>query len=196
MSMSSIDSFVQGGAGIAETIYGTIGTMQANKEIDKLMANYPKWEIPKSYDESMRIMGQLAHGNEPGYDLAKEGIQETTAQALGEAKEGAISSSQFQDTVARANQQSLNSIRDLNIRNARYKAMAMKDYAGAKSDYGDLETQQWDQNVNRLWNLKMKQQEAKKAQDYESIWSGLDTFLASSEKFAGSMGGDLSSMGG
>lgn len=189
MSMSSIDSFVQGGAGLAETIYGTIGTLQAKKEIDKLMANYPKWEIPQSYRESMNIMGQLASGNMPGYDLAKEGIQETMAQTAGEAKEGALSSSQYQDTMAKLNQQSLKAIRDLNIQNAQMKALAQKDFAKAKSEYGDLETQQWDQNVNRLWNLKMKQQEAKKAQDYESIWAGMDTFLDSSEKFASSWGG-------
>jgi hypothetical protein len=195
MDMNSIASMVEGGAGLAEGIYGWLKGKEGKKEMDALMANYPKWEIPNSYKESMNIMGQLANGNMPGYDLAKEGIQETMAQTAGEAKEGAISSSQYQDTMARMNQRSLKAIRDLNIQNAQMKAAAQKDFAGAKSAYGDLETQQWDQNINRLWNIKMNMAQSKYNEGTAMVQSGVDTFVQSGFDFAGS-GGSTSGTSG
>jgi hypothetical protein len=108
-----------------------------------------------------------------------------------------MSSQQAMDALGKLNQQSLQAKSQLDIASSQYQANALKALANAQNQYGDLQTKQWDQNINRLWNLKMKQTQAQKDQSYESIWSGLDTFLASSEKFAGSMGGgDLSSIGG
>ena len=186
MDMNSIASMVEGGAGLAEGIYGWLKGKEGKKEMDALMANYPKWEIPNSYKESMNIMGQLANGNMPGYDLAKEGIQETMAQTAGEAKEGALSSSQYQDTMAKLNQQSLKAVRDLNIQNAQMKASAMKDYAGAKSDYGDLETQKWKHDIDQLWNIKMNMAQSKYNAGVSGVESGMDTFVQSGFDFANS----------
>jgi hypothetical protein len=62
---------------------------------------------------------------------------------------------------------------------------------------GDEQKSMWDQNVWQLFKKKLQMAEFAKGQSYESMNAGLDTFLASSEKFGSSFGGeDFSSMFG
>lgn len=195
--MSSIDSFVQGGSGIAQFIDQYFRTKEANKEIAKLMENYPKWEISQGYKDSLATSQQLASGKTPGYDIALGNIEKSFARGTDAAREGALGSSQYMDTIAKLGEQSLDAKSKLDMLSQQYQAQAKQNLAEAQYKYGDLQAQQWNQNINRLWNLKMQQQEAKKAYGIQGMYAGMDTFLGSSEKFASSMGGgDLSSMFG
>jgi len=197
MDMNSIASMVEGGAGLAEGIRGYFQGKEGKEEMDALMANFPELKMQTGYQNALKTIQSLAGGKIPGYYTQLGNIDATTGQSIGAAKEGAMSSAQLQDTLGKLNQQSLQAKSQLDIASGQYQADALKALAGAQNQMGDLQTKQWDQNINRLWNLKMKQTQAQKDQSYESIWSGLDTFLASSEKFAGSTGGgDLSSMFG
>ena len=186
MDMNSIASMVEGGAGLAEGIRGYFQGQEGKKEMDALMANYPTWEIPKSYKDFLSTYQKLASGKMPGYDLAKESLDQTFAQSAGAAKEGALSSAQYQDTIAKLSQQSSEQKLKLDFASAQWQAEAQAKKAEALYKYGDLEAQQWNQNVNRLWNIKMNKAQAKYDEGTAAVQSGTDTFVQSGFDFAGS----------
>lgn len=197
MDLGSIASFIEGGSGIATSIFGTLQTNKANKDKKALWNNYPKYEIPQNYKDYLNAYKSLAGMKLPGYNLAMSNVEQTTAQGLQGAEEGAISSAQFQDTVTKLNQQSLDAKSKLDIASAQYQADAMGKAAEANYKMGDIKSMQWAQNVLRPWNLKMAEAQSKYTEGMTNVWTGMDTFVQSGYNFADSGGGGgISSMMG
>ena len=193
--MNSIASMVEGGAGLAEGIRGYFQGQEGKEEMAALMKNYPKWDISKSYNDYLGTFQKLAAGNMPGYDLGKSNIESTQATAVGQAKEGALSSAQFQDTTAKLYQTSLDALTKFDIANAQYGAQAKQNLGEAQYKYGDLQVKQWDQNINRYWNIMMNMAQAKYNEGTAAVQSGVDTFVQSGFDFAGSGSGSSGSSG-
>jgi hypothetical protein len=198
MDMNSIASFIEGGAGIAEGIFGTLQANKANKQEKALWANYPNYQIPQNYKDYLNAYKALAGMKLPGYNLASANIDQTTAQGLEGAKEGAISSAQYQDTLTKLNQQSLDAKTKLDLASAQFQANAIGQAAEANYKMGDIKSMQWAQNTLRPWNLKMAEAQSKYAEGMGNVWTGLDTFVQSGYNFADSGGGSSISgmMGG
>jgi hypothetical protein len=193
MDMNSIASMVEGGAGLAEGIYGYLQGQEGKKEMESLLANYPKLEMQQGYKDYLNIIKSQAGGKMPGYYTAMGNIDATTGQSIGSAKEGALSSSQFLETLGKLDQQSLAAKNQLNVASSQYQADTMKALAEANYKYGDLQTQIWGENVKRLWDIKMNMAQSKYNQGVASVQSGVDTFVQSGFDFAGSSGSSGSS---
>jgi len=195
MDLGSIASFIEGGGGIAETIFGTLQANKARKEQKALWGNYPKYEIPQNYKDYLNAFSALAGSKIPGYTPALANIEQSTAQGLQGAEEGAISSAQFQDTLTKLNQQSLDAKAKLDIASAQYQAGAIEKAAEANYKMGDIKSMQWAQNVLRPWNLKMAEATSKYQEGMGNVWTGMDAFVQSGYNFADSGGGGgISSM--
>lgn len=186
MDLSSIASFVEGGAGLAEIFYNTQKVKNAEADKKKLWANYPEYMIPKEYGEYSNILGRLAYGKSPGYDIAKENINQTFAESMGEAKEGALSSSQYQDTVAKANAAKMKQFSQLDYQSAQLQATAMEKFAEAKYKMGDQKALQYAINERYPWMTKMNEASSKYQEGMGGVWGGLDTFVQSGYHFADS----------
>ena len=175
-------------------IKGLIGIDQANKakkEMKSLWGNYPKYQIPQNYKDYLNAFSALAGSKIPGYTASLANIEQTTAQGLQGAEEGAISSAQFQDTLTKLNQQSLDAKAKLDIASAQFQAGAIEKAAEANYKMGDLKSLQWAQNVLRPWNLKMSEAQSKYQEGMGNAWGGMDTFVNSWYNLSnsGAMGG-------
>jgi hypothetical protein len=188
MDMNSIASMVEGGAGLAEGIRGYFQGQEGKKEMDALMANFPELKMQQGYKDSLATMQTLAGGKMPGYYTAMGNVDATTGQSIGAAQEGALSSSQLQDTMAKLNQQSLGAKSQLDIASSQYQANALKALAESQYKKGDLETQIWGNNILKKFNMEYNRALSKYNEGVAGVQSGTDTFVQSGFDFAGSSG--------
>jgi hypothetical protein len=186
-----IAPMIEGISGGIKGIMGIRQAREANRDKKDLWNNYPYFQIPQEYKSALATYQGLSGGNMSGYNLASGNIDQSTGQAMGSAKEGAMSSTQYLDSVAKLNQASLDAKMKLDIASAQWRTEMAKGFAEASGKMGDIKTQQWAQNVNRPWNLQMNEALSKYQEGMGNAWGGLDTLVQSGYNLSdtGIMGG-------
>jgi hypothetical protein len=188
MDMNSIASMVEGGAGLAEGIRGYFQGKEGKEEMDALMANFPELKMQIGYQNALKTIQSLAGSKMPGYYTSMGNIDATMGETVGAIKDTAINSGAALESIAEAQKRSLGAKNQLDIASSQYQADALKALADAQNKYGDLQTQLWDENIKRKWDIMMNRAQSKYNEGVAGVQSGVDTFVQSGFDFAGSTG--------
>jgi hypothetical protein len=110
------------------------------------MANMPKYEIPKEYQDILAKYQQTYSGNKPGFEQQIDQIGQLGARSRGAAERGAISSTAYGAQVGDIYQKELDAIQKEYVSNAEFKLAGVDKIAGAQGVMaGQKEAKQnWD----------------------------------------------------
>lgn len=180
-----LGGLIAGGIGAVKSIFGGVQASKGAKDLKRQLANRPKYNIPQEYAKALGIYSNLAQGEMPGQQRYEDLIGQSTARAMTNAERGAISSNVYQGSVLSAQDKELEALQNLAQMGAQYKVGAMKDLAGAQTQYGQLQDQAFDYNVNQPWQMKTQMASEQKQAGMQNLFSGL-----------GEMGGAVMSLVG
>ena len=185
MSALLAGALISGGIGLAKSIFGGVQAAKGNKQMKNLLANRPKYNIPEAYMKALGLAQQRAAGDMPGMDQYKQMYGEATARAMTGAERGAISSNVYQGAVEGAQDKELQALQQLAMMGANYKTTAMQNLAGAQQQYGQLQDQQFEYNVNQPWQIKANMAQSKMQAGGQNLWGGITDMGNTAMNFVG-----------
>jgi hypothetical protein len=165
---------IGGGINLTKGIFGAIQASKGTKAMNKLLANRPQYEISKGYLDAYNTYKQLASSQLPGYDQQLGQIGQSQAKTMDYAREGAMGSNQFLNAALQSQDKELEAIRNLGIMSSQWRAQQQQQLAGAQNNMGDLQTQQWQQNVNEPWNMKMNMANEQRQSGFANMFGGME----------------------
>lgn len=185
MSALLLGSLLSGGLGLAKSVIGGIQAAKGKKELNQLLANRPQYNIPESYTKALGIYQNLATGEMPGLKRSEQLVGESTARTMTGAERGAISSTAYAGSVASAQDKELQAIQNLAQMNAQWSQQQKQNLAGAYNQYGQLQDQQFEYNVNQPWQIKANMASEKAGVGMTNLFSGLGDMSSAVQNFVG-----------
>ncbi len=150
--------------------------MGLKKKINKHLKNMPKYQIQQEAFENVGLATARAFGR-PGEVLAaEENIEESGAQALGQAKDITSSTSALLSTLAAIEGGKQSATRQLVGDEASIKSQNVRDLYATKTALAEEKDKAWRQNVYAPWEAKlrsMQQQKANRAAFWTNLAGGL-----------------------
>ena len=176
---------LSGGIGLGKAIIGGIQSIRGNRQMNRLMANRPKYNISQGYMDAYNTYKRLAGSEMPGYNLMQDQIGQSTAKAMTSAERGAMSSNQFMDAALNAQDKELDALRNLGIMSQQWQSQQQQNLAQAQNQMGALQDQAWDYNVNQPWQTKMTIANEKRQAGAQNLFGGMGDMASSVMNFAG-----------
>jgi len=127
----------------------------------------PTMEIPESSMAALEQSRQLAFGDVPGLQRAKERASQSTSNAVEQMNRAGVTDANAIAGAYRGEQQQQ---ANLGVQESEYRARMRRQYQGALGRMGQLEQQQWDYNVNQPYQRRMAQRSA-------LLGAGIQNFL-------------------
>lgn len=180
-----LGGLISGGIGLTKAVVGGIQAAKGKKQLNRLLANRPKYNIPQEYAKALGIYSNLAQGGMPGQQRYEDLIGETTARATTSAERGAISSNVFQGSVLNAQDKELEALQNLAQMGATYKTQAMQNLAGAQNQYGQLQDQAFDYNINQPWQIRANMASENRQAGMQNMFGGLGDIGQSVQSMVG-----------
>ena len=180
-----LGGLVGGVLGLGKAVVGATQAAKGRKQMNKLLANRPTYQIPESYKKMLGIYSNLAQGEMPGQQRYEDLIGQTTARAMTNAERGAISSNVYQGSVLSAQDKELEALKDLAQMGAQYKTQQQQNLAGAQQTMGQLEDTAFDYNVNQPWQIKANMASEQKQAGVSNLFSGLGDIGQSIQSLVG-----------
>lgn len=180
-----LGGLISGGLGAAKAIFGGVQASKAKKQMNQLLENRPKYNIPEEYRKALGIYENLATGEMPGQQMYEDLIGQTTARAMTGAERGAISSNAYMGSVLSAQDKELEALKDLAQMGAQYKTQQQQNLAGAQQTMGQLEDTQWEMNQNRPWQMQMQMASENKQAGMQNLFGGLGDIGQSIQSLVG-----------
>lgn len=178
-------ALLSGGLGLGKAIIGGIQSIRGNRQMNRLMANRPKYNIPQGYMDAYNTYKRLAGSEIPGYNLMQGQIGQSTAKAMTSAERGAMSSNQFMDAALGAQDKELEALRNLGIMSQQWQSQQQQNLAQAQNQMGALQDQKWDYNVNQPWQTKMNMANDQRQAGAQNLFGGMGDMASSIMSFAG-----------
>lgn len=180
MDPLTIMSLVTSGIGLGKGIFGGIQAAKANKKLNKTLANRPKFEIPKEYQDVLSTYQRLAASNKfPGQDILESKLQQSTARATQSAERGAISSNAYQGAVGDIYQKELEAYQNLGVQAQQYQSQMQDKLAGAQQTMGGLKSEQWNINEYGKWQSEAQRLAEKAGVGKQDLWAGFGDITSS-----------------
>jgi len=176
---------LSGVLGLGKAIIGGIQAAKGNKQMKNLLTNRPTYNIPEAYQKSLGIYQNLAAGEMPGMQRQEQLIGESTARSISASERGAISSNSFMGNVLGAQDKELQALQQLAMMGANYRTTAMQNLAGAQQQYGQLQDQQFEYNVNQPWDIKANMAQSKMQAGGQNLWGGITEMSDTFQNFIG-----------
>jgi len=168
-----------------KAIAGGIQAAKGKKDLQNLLKNRPKYNIPEAYMKALGIYQNLAAGEMPGMKRYEEMIGQSTARAMTSAERGAISSNVYQGAVEQSQDKELQALQQLAQMGVQYKTQAMQNLAGAQQMMGAQQEQQFEYNVNRPWEIQANMAAGNKQAGAQNLFGGLNEGASTLMNYAG-----------
>lgn len=118
------------------------GIWQAFKSNDLAKEERPEYKAPKEADQALNVAKQQAYGDMPGYENAKQNIEQQSATAFNRATNVSDSGSDILGATAGLNLGANRAVGALDANNAQYRSNAIRNLQGAlgvRAGYTDQE---------------------------------------------------------
>lgn len=185
MSVLLAGALISGALGLGKAITGGVQAAKGNKQLKNLLANRPTYTIPEAYGRALSVYSNLASSQMPGQQYYEDKIGESTARAVSAAEKGAISSNVFQGAVSNAQDKELQAIQGLAKMGAEYRTAQMQNYGQALNQYGGLQQEAFDYNVNQPWQIRANMASEKKNMGMQNLFGGLGEIGSAAITYAG-----------
>lgn len=180
-----IGKIAGGVAGTAQGIFGLVQATKAKNQMNKLLANRPKYDISKGYLDAYKTYQKLAGSEMPGYGQMQDQIGQATAKATTTAEQGAMSSSQFMNAALGSQEKELDAIKNLGMMSAQWRGQQQQNMAQAQNQMGGLQDTQWQQNVNEPWNMRMNMASENRQAGMQNLFQGFQSVAGSAQNYVG-----------
>jgi len=168
-----IGGLVNGGIGLVKGIVGAFQAGRGRKQLNKLLANRPTYNIPEYYQKALGTAQQMATQEMPGMSQYKDMYAQGTARAVSGLERGAISSNTFTGGVLEAQDKELQALQQLATMGAEYKINAQKYLQSAQNQMGQLQDRAFEYNVAAPYNIKLNMAAEKANVGATNLWSGI-----------------------
>jgi hypothetical protein len=115
------------------------------------------FNIPEAFKESLAQSKQLAYGSMPGEELARERLDRTTANTVGQMQEAGVVDA---NSIARAAVSQQRNEASLGANMASQRAGWRNNYANALNRMGEMQMQEWQLNEYEPYQTAMAQKSA------------------------------------
>ena len=143
---------IGGAIGLGESIYGGIEAHQANKKLDQLEKNAPKYTRPDEIKQYLEMAKTGANSGMPGQGYLNQNNQQATQGAVSKLEDsGQLDAGAIQKLY----QQQLNANNALNYQQSQYhqgQIDRLNQAFGESAKYAD---QEFEYNVNAPWQRQM-----------------------------------------
>jgi hypothetical protein len=178
-------AIISGAVGAGKAIIGGIQALKGKKQMNNLLANRPEYKISQGYQDAYKTYQGLANSSLPGYDIMKGQIDQSGARAMTNLERGAMGSNQYMAGALQSQDKELEAIKNLGLMSAEWRSKQQQNLAGAQNVMGGLQDQQWQQNVNEPWNMRMNMANEKTQAGAQNAFGGLQDMGSSLMQFAG-----------
>jgi len=164
------------------------------KQINKQLKRMPKYSIQPEAYENVALATSRAFGRPQEITLAEENLDQSQANALGQAQDVTSSTSGLLSTLAAIEGNKNTAVRNLAQDEAAIRSANTKDLYATKAALAEEKDKAWYQNIYAPWEAKLRNLKERKA-NKNQFWSSLGGALLSG---AGSLisGGVFSGGGG
>jgi hypothetical protein len=180
-----LGSLVSGGIGLGKAVLGGIQAIKGNKQMKRLLANRPTYNIPEAYKKALGLAQGLAASEMPGQQRYEDLIGQTTSRAMTGAEKGAISSNVYQGAVESAQDKELQALQDLAQMSTQWQTQQKQNLIGAQQQYGQLEDQQFQYNIAQPWDIKANMASEQKIAGVQNLFGGVGDIGQSVMNFTG-----------
>jgi hypothetical protein len=118
------------------------GIWQAFKSNDLAKEQRPEYKAPIEADQALSVAKQQAYGNMPGYENAKQNVEQQSATAFSRGTNVADSGSDMLGLTAGINESERKGNANIDARNEQYRSNAIRNLQGAlgvRAGYTDQE---------------------------------------------------------
>jgi hypothetical protein len=178
-------ALLSGGLGLGKAIFGGIQAARANKQMNRLLARRPQYDISQGYLDAYKTYQRLAGSQMPGYGLMQEQIDQSTAKTLNAAERGAMSSNQFIGAAMQSQEKELDALRNLGVMSQQWQAQQQQNFAQAQNQMGQLQDQQWYTNKLEPWNVKANMASENRQAGIQNLFGGLGDMAGTIMNYAG-----------
>lgn len=164
--------------GIAQMASGIFGKKKRQREIDAMIAQRPKYEIPKEVGEDLAMRRNLVNAQVDGQQELVDSINTDKANALNRVQS---SSGSLEDMLAvgvGADAQSQESLIKANDRIGAVKAQRRNDFSQSLSNLSSFRDQAFKLNELDLYNMKTEMTMANNKASREMTFGGLNQAAA------------------
>jgi hypothetical protein len=175
------------GAGIGglKALFGGWQALKGQKDMNSLLKNRPQYNISQGYQDAFKTYQSLANSNLPGYDIMQGQINQSGAKAMDYASKGAMGSNQYMSAALQSQDKELDAIRNLGLMSAQWRGQQKQNLAGAENQIGQLQDQQWQQNVLEPWNIRANIAGENRQAGMQNLFGGLQEAGSSLLNYAG-----------
>jgi len=184
-NLNLIGALVNGGIGLIKGITGAFQAGRGRRQLNKLLANRPTYNIPEYYQKALGTAEQMATQEMPGMSQYKDMYAQGTARAVSSLERGAISSNTFTGGVLEAQDKELQALQQLATMGATYKINAQKNLQSAQNQYGQLQDQAFEYNVAAPYDIKLNMAAEKANVGAANLWAGVTDIGSTVNKFIG-----------
>lgn len=157
-------------AAISPVLQAGVGAWQMYKQ-SKIKDERPQFEIPEAYQQSLAQSKQLAYGDMPGEELARQRIGQGTAQAAGQMRDAGVTDA---NAIARSAAMGQQQEASLGANMASQRASWRNNYSNALNQMGQMQMQEWNLNEYEPYQTAMAQKSA-------FLGAGLQNFVGSAK---------------
>ncbi len=182
-----IGAILGGASSLLQGIMGAVQASRGAKGFKRTMANMPKYEIPKEYQDILAKYQQAYAGNMPGYEQTLSNVGQAGSRARGAAERGAISSSAYGAQVGDIYQKELDALQNLGIQQEQYKTNMLGNVAAAQTAMGAQKEQQFNVNQYIPWQTAMNYYGEKQKVGTENLMAGIQGGVSNISDLAGTM---------
>lgn len=141
--------------GLIASISGTRMRKRANRNLDRELANAPKYKITEEAFENQALAQGQAFGQDRAIQMAREDASQTAANTAVEARNITNSTSALLQTLATINQSRNQQLRGLAQDDAVLRNQKMQQLYGANAAMTDERDKAWNYNVNMPFQMRV-----------------------------------------
>lgn len=168
-----IGAILGGANALFQGITGAVQASRGAKGFKRTMANMPKYEIPKEYQDVLAKYQQAYAGNMPGYEQTLSKFGKARERAIGASERGAISSSAYGAQVGDIYQKELDALQNLGIQQEQYKTGMLGNVAQAQTALAGQKEQQFNINQYVPWQTEMNRYGEMQKTGMENLFGGI-----------------------
>lgn len=146
--------------------------MGLNKKISRQIKKMPKYAIQPEAYENVALATARAFGRPQEIAIAEESLDQSAADAVGQAQDISSSTSGLLSTLSAIEGNKQGALRDLAQDESTIRARNTQDLYGAKTALAEEKDKAWFQNVYAPWEAKLRSLQEKKA-NRSAFWSNL-----------------------
>ena len=140
----------------APILQAGIGAWQLYKQ-SQIKDERPQFEIPEAYQQALAQSKQLAYGDMPGEELARQRIGQGTSQAVGQMRDaGVVDANAIARSAAMGQQQEASLGANMTSQRASWR----NNYSNALNRMGQMQMQEWQLNEYEPYQNAMAQKSA------------------------------------